>query len=32
MKDAVRSPIFPATEASRAVIAGALEAFARGSR
>jgi 4-hydroxy-tetrahydrodipicolinate synthase len=32
MKEAVRSPIFPPSEASRAVIAAALENFARGAR
>jgi 4-hydroxy-tetrahydrodipicolinate synthase len=31
-KDAVRSPIFPPSEPSRAAIAAALEAFARGAR
>ena len=31
-KEAVRSPIFPPSEASRAVIAAALENFARGAR
>ncbi len=31
-KDAVRSPIFPPSESSRAVIAAALETFARGAR
>jgi 4-hydroxy-tetrahydrodipicolinate synthase len=32
MSDAVRSPIFPPTEASRARIAAALDAYAKGSR
>ncbi len=32
MKDAVRSPIFPPSEASRAAIAAALATFERGSR
>jgi 4-hydroxy-tetrahydrodipicolinate synthase len=32
MKDAVRSPVFPPSEATRAAIGAALEAYARGAR